>query len=554
MVPELYFNQSLSAGHNVMRSHAAHSSQKVNPAPFVMPSVSSPLIASLLKPGTYDHPVEDIELIETHISRVFLTGKFVYKIKKPVNLGFADFSTLEKRRHFCAEEVRLNQRLAPDTYIGVVAITGSHAAPRLISDQASVDAIEYAVKMRQFPSSAQLDRMLDRGELEGRHLDAFAWVIADFHQRVSVAGADLCYGDPDEVLRPVKENFPDLYRCLPDPASTERILALEAWTDAEFSKLRNGFASRKQDGFVRECHGDLHLRNLAWIDEGPLVFDCLEFNPELRWIDVMSEVAFLVMDLQARGQAGLASRFLNQYLERAGDYAGLAILPFYLVYRALVRAKVEGIRALQADVDVHEKGAAELACRSYLALPQRYTQREKPRLIVTRGVSASGKTTVSNLLLESLSAIRIRSDVERKRLAGLAAETDARAEVNRGIYDVAGSRETYARLLDLAGQVLAAGFTVIVDAAFLQAGQLQPFQSLAAKRGIACTIIEVSAPEAVLRERIVNRARGASDADLTVLEHQLKAWQPLTPDESVHALRVDTSAALDLDKLMDRLR
>ena len=523
-----------------------------------MPSVPTPLIASLLKPGVYDHPVGDIELIETHISWVVLTGEFVYKIKKPVNLGFADFSTLEKRRHFCAEEVRLNQRFSADTYIGVVAITGSPAAPSLASDQDNDknrgEVIEYAVRMRQFPSSAQLDRMLDRGVLEGRHLEAFARVIADFHQRVSVAGADHRYGDPVEVLKPAEENFPDLRRCLPDTASAGRILALQGWTRAGFSRWRNEFARRKQDGFVRECHGDLHLRNLAWVDDGPLVFDCLEFNPELRWIDVMSEVGFLVMDLQARGQAGLAARFLNHYLERTGDYAGLSVLPFYLVYRALVRAKVDGIRALQANADEHEKDACGRACHAYLALAERYTQPGRPRLIVTRGVSASGKTTVSDSLIASLGAIRIRSDVERKRLAGLSAESDARAAVDQGLYDSAGSYATYARLLDLAGQVLAAGFTVIVDAAFLQARQRQPFQALAAERGIAYTILEISAPEVVLRERIVSRARGASDADLAVLDHQLKSWQPLTADESVYALRMDTSAESSLGKLMESLR
>lgn len=522
-----------------------------------VPSVSAALIAGLLKPGAYDHPVGHLELIETHISWVVLTGEFVYKIKKPVNLGFADFSTLEKRRHFCAEEVRLNQRLAPDIYLGVVAITGSPAAPRLASDQGddkeSGGAIEYAVWMRQFPSSAQLDRMLERGELEARHLDAFARVIADFHQRVSVAGADLHYGDPVEVLKPAEENFPDLRRCLPDPVSAQRIRMLEDWTRAEFSKRRNAFARRKQDGFVRECHGDLHLRNLAWVDDAPLVFDCLEFNPELRWIDVMSEVGFLVMDLQARGHAALASQFLNRYLERTGDYAGLSVLPFYLVYRALVRAKVDGIRALQTDVDEHGKDAAGQECRAYLVLAKRCTLREGPQLIVTRGVSASGKTTVSDSLVERLGAIRIRSDVERKRLAGLPAEADARATINQGLYDAAGNRATYARLLDLAGQVLVAGFTVIVDAAFLQAGQRQPFQVLAAERGIAYTIIEVSAPEAVLRERIVSRTRGASDADLAVLDHQLRSWQPLTPDESDCALRVDTSAAPKLDELTAKL-
>ncbi|MDP2323825.1 MAG: AAA family ATPase [Gammaproteobacteria bacterium] len=518
--------------------------QAVNPAP------SSPLIASLLKPDAYDHPVGTVELIETHISWVILTGNYAYKIKKPVDLGFVDFSTLAKRRHFCAEEVRLNRRLAPEFYLGVVPLTGSPDAPRVGGDGG---AIEYAVKMRQFSPSAQLDRMLGRGELEGHHLDAFARLIADFHQRIPIAGVSLKHGEPEQVIAPAMENFPDLRQCLPDPVSAKCIAELERWTITTFARLRENFQRRKRDGFVCECHGDLHLRNLAWVNDGPLAFDCLEFNPDLRWIDVMNEAAFLVMDLEARHQSQLAARFLNLYLERTGDYAGLAVLPFYRVYRALVRAKVDGIRAQQPGTDEREKDLAEREARRYLALARHYTQPGRPRLILTRGVSASGKTTLSGTLVESLGAIRLRSDVERKRLSGLPAEADARAGVGQGIYDAAGSRRTYARLLDMASQVLDAGFPVVVDAAFLEASQRAPFRALAAARGIACTIVEAVAPPALLRERIANRARGASDAELAVLEHQLDTWQPLTLDEGAQAVRVDTAIPLDLDNLCARL-
>lgn len=511
-------------------------------------AASSALVAGLLKPGACDHPVDAPELIETHISWVILTGNYAYKIKKPVDLGFVDFSTLAKRHHYCTEEVRLNRRLAPAFYLGVIPVTGSPDAPRFGGDG---DAIEYAVKMRQFSPSAQLDRLLDQGELEGHHLDAFATFIADFHQRVSVAGARVKYGGPEQIIAPAMENFPELRRCLPDPASAQGIAELEQWTIRAFARLRETFQQRKRDGFVRECHGDLHLRNLAWVNDGPLVFDCLEFNPDLRWIDVLNEVAFLVMDLEARQQPALAARFLNLYLERTGDYAGLAVLRFYLVYRALVRAKVDGIRALQAGIDDREKTLAEAEARHYLALAQGCTRSGPPRLILTRGVSASGKTTLSGALVEQLGAIRIRSDVERKRLAGLPPEADARAKIGQGIYDSAGSHRTYARLLELAGQVLDAGFAVIVDAAFLDVSQRAPFRAMAAARKFSCTIIEATAPPALLRERIVNRTRGASDADLEVLEHQLDHWQALTADERTHAVQVDTSRPLDRDALVD---
>jgi aminoglycoside phosphotransferase family enzyme/predicted kinase len=504
----------------------------------------------LLRAGAYEHPVGTIELIETHISWVILTGEFAYKIKKPVNLGFLDFSTLAKRRFYCEEEVRLNRRLAPDTYVGVVSVTGSPGNPRW----GNGEAIEYAVKMRQFSPSAQLDKLLARGELKGRHLDAFAALIADFHQRVAVAGTDLYYGDPEAVLRPAAENFPALRQCLPDSRFVKAVGGLEEWTNSAFTRLLDEFRRRKRDGFVRECHGDLHLRNLAWVNDGPLAFDCLEFSPELRWIDVMSEVSFLVMDLQARSQPQLAWHFLNQYLERTGDYSGLSVLPFYLAYRALVRAKIDAIRARQPAVDHQEKADAEGECRRYLELAQTCTQPEPPRLILTRGASASGKTTVTGALLESLGLIRIRSDVERKRLFGMQAEVDAHAPIGQGIYDPAVSRRTYARLLELAAQVLDAGFPVVIDAAFLNAGQRAPFREMAGTRGIACTIIEVTASPATLRQRIVSRARGASDADLGVLEHQLDSWEPLTPDESRHALRVDTGTPVDIGELMDRIR
>jgi aminoglycoside phosphotransferase family enzyme/predicted kinase len=514
------------------------------------PAAPGPLIAGLLSPAAYDHPVGPIELIETHASWVILTGTFAYKIKKPVNLGFLDFSTLAKRRFYCEEEVRLNRRLAPEIYLGVAPVTGSPGLPRLGHGA----AIEYAVRMRQFPPSAQLDRLLDRQELEGRHLDAFARLIGDFHQRVSVAGSDQHYGNPEAVLGPATENFPDLRAHLEDPVLAGSVAALEQWTNATFSRRQDDFRQRKRDGFVRECHGDLHLRNLAWVNNRPLAFDCLEFSPDLRWIDVLCEVAFLVMDLQARRQAALAWRFLNQYLEYTGDYAGLAVLPFYLVYRALVRAKIDAIRAGQPDIDVRQKAAAEQECRRYVELAESYTQPGPPQLILTRGVSASGKTTLTGALLESLGLIRIRSDVERKRAFGLPAAADARAAFGEGIYSAAASDRTYARLLELASSVLDAGFSVVVDAAFLRVGQRSPFAALAAARGIDCTILEIAAPPAILRERIASRPRGASDADIGILERQLAAWEPLTPGEEHLALRVDAGATINTGELIKRIR
>lgn len=506
-----------------------------------------PLISALLQPQRYPHPVSRCELIETHISWVILAGEFAYKIKKPLDLGFLDFSTLEKRRFCCEEEVRLNHRTAPGIYLACVAIGGSAQAPQL---EGGAAPIEYAVKMRRFPQQGQLDQMLAQGELAGSHIDAFARMAAGFHRRIAVAGAQSPYGEPAQVWQPMAENFTQIRAQAVAAGEAARLARLEAWSREQYARLEGRLRARKRQGFVRECHGDMHLRNLAWVDGEALAFDGIEFNPALRWIDVMSEVAFMVMDLQARDEPRLAQRFLNHYLELSGDYAGLALLPFYLVYRALVRAKVAAIRSAQAGPDGPERQEFE----RYLALAEGYTSRGKPALLLARGMSASGKSSCTAPLLERLGAIRLRSDVERKRLHGMGAEEDGRAAPGEGIYSAAASERTYARLAELAQLVIDAGYTVIIDAVCQRAAQRQPFIRLAREHGVPCLILAFTAPAAELRRRIVSREKGASDADLAVLEQQLRSWEPLTTEEKALALTVDTSEAISEEQLYRQVR
>jgi hypothetical protein len=297
----------------------------------------------------------------------------------------------------------------------------------------------------------------------------------------------------------------------------------------------------------------MHLRNLAWIDGRAVAFDCIEFNPALRWIDVISEIAFLVMDLKERGEARLAQRFLNTYLELTGDYEGMAVLSFYLVYRALVRAKVAAIRSDQSQLSKQESDQALQEFDNYLAIAEGYTEARCPALIVTRGMSASGKSTLTGPLLEQLGAIRLRSDVERKRLFGMRAEEDGRAPPGEGIYSAAAGEQTYDRLAQLAAVVLDAGYTVIVDAACLRRVQRDRFYQLAMERNVPCLLLALEAPAEELRQRIRSRTRGASDADLSVLEHQLAAWRPLDEDEKEFALVVDTARPPDAAALLRRV-
>lgn len=509
------------------------------------------LIRSLLKPDVYEHPVTDIELIETHISWVILTGAYAYKIKKPIDLGFLDFSTLEKRLFCCNEELRLNSRLAAAIYLEVVAITGTPEKPAL---QGAGAAIEYAIKMVQFPQQAQLDNMLANGELEKYHMDAIAELVAGFHTSTDVAADDSYFGDPEHVYQPVAENFTQIRQHLHSNKYDEELDALEGWSKETFSSLKPVFEQRKQEGYIRECHGDMHLRNLVWFNGEPLAFDCLEFNPALRWIDTLSEVAFLVMDLQDRNEPELAQRFLNAYLEHCGDYQGMPVFNFYLVYRALVRAKVDAIRAGQpgiAEVDKHE---AEEEFHAYLKLARSYTRLSKPGLIITRGMSASGKSTLTQPLLEFMGAIRIRSDVERKRLFGIPAGTGSAAGIDQGIYSSEAGIRTYEKLLQLANALLEAGITVIVDAAFLKYEQRRSFRELALKKHMPFIILEFIASAETLRRRIKARTQDVSDADLSVLEHQLATAEPVHESELTNRIEIDTEKTFDTAVLLDQIQ
>lgn len=493
-----------------------------------------PLLCALLSDAAcYDHPVGKLELIETHISWVVLTGPFVYKIRKPVNLGFLDFSTLERRRQDCLEELRLNRRLAADYYLEVVGISGSPAAPRV---NGAGEALEYAVKMRQFAADATLDREAERGALSAAQMDALAARLAHFHQHeCAVAADDSPWGEPEMVAEPVAENFRSLAASLGDGPESGALVGLRLWCEAEHARLASLMRQRKRRGRVRECHGDLHLANLAWADGRLVIFDCLEFSPALRWIDVISEVAFCYMDLLHRNLDGLAARFLNAWLEATGDYEGVALLRYYAVYRALVRAKVAGLRAAQGCA----ASRAELA--ECLHLAARLTQAGTPRLLITHGLSGSGKTTLSQCWLERYGLIRLRSDIERKRLAGL----DARARGGEaiGLYSETATRQTFSHLARLAEGLLAAGWPVIVDAAFLQRRERDQFRELAGRLGAGFWILDIRAGEATLRARVSRRAaldNDASDAGLRVLEQQLASASPLEADELPQVIAVAT--------------
>jgi aminoglycoside phosphotransferase family enzyme/predicted kinase len=484
------------------------------------------LIAALCDPRRYPQLAPPVQLIETHISWVLLAGDYAYKIKKAINLGFLDYTGLDSRRFYCDEEIRLNRRTAPGIYLDSLAIGGSLDSPAF----GTQPAIEYAVRMHRFASSSLMDELLRRNKISPHHIDNLAAAIVRFHASLSLSDAGSEFGTAASINAAALQNFEQLRLLLADDADRENIAALEAATEAEYAECKETFETRRAQGYVRECHGDLHLGNVVLIGDEPVLFDCIEFNPALRWIDVMNEISFTVMDLLHSEHPEFAWRLLNASLEESGDYGGISVLRFYLAYRATVRAKVCAIRAGQAGVSKHAKSDERVACRNYLALARQCLGQYRPAMIITHGLPGSGKTTFSQLALEQMGAIRIRSDVERKRLFGLGTLESSRSHVG-DIYSPEATRRTYSRLSELAREILSAGFPVIVDAAFLKQDERDVFRKLAQSMSVPFAIASLHAQDSMLRRRIHQRRNDASEADVAVLEMLQAKQQPLLAHE-----------------------
>jgi uncharacterized protein len=528
------------------------------------------LVKALRQPGPWPHPVQEpIGLVETHISWVLLTGPYAYKLHKPVNLGFLDFTGLEQRLHDCREELRLNRRLSHDLYLGLVAVVDSPAGLRVVEANedpgsaplpAGATPLEVGLRMHEFPQEALLPAALARGAIDGSQLDALALDLARFHRRAAVAPVDGAYGTPAAVLQPVRDNITALQPRLPAHAQTT-LEQVRQWSERCFVEIRPLLEQRLAAGRVRECHGDLHLGNMLLLNGRIQVFDCLEFSPSLRWIDVISDMAFLVMDLEERGAPALGNRLLNAWLAETGDYEGLQLWRWYSSYRAMVRAKVA---ALSGDTS----GAL-----GYLSWAHQASQPGSPRLLLCHGLSGAGKSHLCRQLAGPLGAIWLRSDVERKRRFGQGRQGEPTASPRSTSARSTSTRDTSARdatsnpstnpnlyaasvsdalfleqLPQLAEGLLAAGFSVIVDATFLRGAYRAAMAAVAERCAVPLVILDLQVPRPLLEQRISGRQRAGgdpSDADLAVLARQLQAQEPLTAAEQARSVAIGPEPQLD---------
>ena len=497
------------------------------------------LLSALRQPGPWPHPVEEpIGLVETHISWVLLTGPYAYKLHKPVNLGFLDFTSLERRLHDCREELRLNRRLSNDLYLGLVAVVEGPAGVRVVdASEAAGSAplpggeppLEVGLRMHQFPQEALLPAALARGAVDGQQIDALALDLARFHQRAAVAPADGAFGTPAAVLQPVRDNLTALRSRLAE-GGQPLLDEVQRWSEICFERIRPLLQQRLAAGWVRECHGDLHLANMLVRNGHIQVFDCLEFSPALRWIDVISDMAFLVMDLEERGAPVLANRLLNGWLAATGDYEGLRLWRWYSGYRAMVRAKVAALSGDSAGALAYLR-RAQLTCRP-----------GSPRLLLCHGLSGSGKSHLSRQLAGLLGAIRLRSDVERKRRFA--------QQPTANLYAAQVSDDLFLEHLPrLAEAVLAAGFSAIVDATFLRGAYRAAMAAVAERCAVPLVILDLQVPRPLLERRIRERQRAGgdpSDADLAVLAGQLDCQEPLTASEQARSIVIGAEPELDI--------
>lgn len=502
-------------------------------------------ITAMLRPEMYPHPPPAVGLVQTHISYVFLAGEEVYKVKKPVRFSFLDFSTLERRRHFCHEEVRLNRRLAPEVYLGVVAICREGTAYRL-GPEDDVEATEYAVRMRRLPADRMLDELLDRGAVTPSMIQQLARRLADFHREASASPEVTANGDPAAVFAALEDNFVGMrpFRNITIPAGDDD--AIQIFSRNFLQRNDALFRRRQTQHRIRECHGDLHTEHICF-DRVPIIFDCIEFNPRFRHCDTASEIAFLAMDLDYHDRAELTGELVSSYAAYAEDPDLPRLVPFYQCYRAYVRGKVDSLKSAEAEVEADERASARASAQQHFALAYRYTWAYSCGVVAIAGLSGTGKSAIAARLRSRTGFVHVNSDVIRKRLAGLASDGRVTAAYKAGLYSPEHSAWTYAAMLAEATEHLRAGRGVILDATFQRRADRDAVRALACTQGVPFLLVECRCGDDEVRRRIERRrseSAGPSDADWSVHLEQRRRYEAVAPEEHANHLVIDTAVAL----------
>jgi uncharacterized protein len=499
------------------------------------------LIKSLLKETAYPEPAGNVRLIETHVSFIFLTDSFVYKVKKPVDYGFLNFTTLDRRRFYCEEEVRLNRRLCADLYVGVVELRQTPEGPKFGNGARSTgggELIDYAVKMKKLPEERMLSHLVERGEVTFAQIEEVARYVAEFHGRAERAGAKSACGSLATIRSNWEENFRQAAPFQDDSIPRRDLALIRGYVERFLAEHAALFRDRVAAGFIRDCDGDLHLENIC-LNQGVCIFDCIEFNDSFRFIDTASDIAFLLMDLEYAGRPDLGARFLAAYREATGD-AGLApLLDFYKCHRAFVRGKVKSIRMNEAGIAKEQVAQARESALRYFRLARGYALRSRlpATLFITCGLMGSGKSALARELSFQLGAELVRSDQLRKALpAAQAPRAEGEEGYDQGIYAASVNRTVYQALLQRAREVVAGGGSIVVDATFRRRSDRDSFRSLAAELKVPFFILETRAPDRVIRERLERRRLDPtelSDGRWEIFPRHRSEFEATAPGEAI---------------------
>jgi len=499
------------------------------------------LIEALKSPQIYPDSPSQIRIAETHISYLFFTGRYVYKVKKPVDFGFLDFTTLEKRKYFCLQEVKLNSRLSPDVYLGVEEIREENGR---ISLGGHGKTIEYAVKMKELPSEGMLIRLVSEGKAKPELMDRIALKIATFHREAETSDEIAGFGNVSVIKKNMQENFIQTVPYIAKTLLREQYDFISERAVAFLEHKNLIFAKRKNGGMIKDCHGDLHLGAICVEKDNIQVFDCIEFNDRFRYGDTAADIAFLTMDLEYNNRFDLSSAFTEAYIRYSGDSDISVVLRFYKSYRAYVRGKVMSFLLDEGEVSEEQKRNALKSAKGYFGLAYSYFM--QPTLIIMAGLVGTGKSAVAVSLGEAIGAPVVRSDEVRKRLAGILPDEHRYEDYENGIYSEEFTNKTYSELLKEASEVLGGGRSIILDASYKSRASRERAAALAREKGARFFIVECVCEEEVVRARLKKRMgeKEVSDGRWETYERQKHGFEQITENEG-RLIRIDSARPVE---------
>ena len=510
------------------------------------------IVQALLNPSIYPDKSIRVDMMQTQMSVIFLTGKFVYKLKKPVNLNYLDYTTLEKRRFFCEQEVALNRRLCPEVYLGVVPVT-RQKADFAIGGQGEI--VDYLVKMLYLPQERMLNILLERNRVQPGMVEKIAQKLADFHNRAVTNPTISSFGQMQAIKINIDENFTQTLPYLETIVTKVQFDRIRNYTENYIKRQGGLLDQRVAESKIRDCHGDLHTQHICFADSIS-IYDCIEFNDRFRYCDVASEISFLAMDLDHYGRADLSRIFVKAYIDASGDGQIKDLLKFYKIYRAHVRGKVGCFKFADPYISEAEKGQTLEAARGYFELADSYAC-SRPRLFITVGLVGSGKSTLAQVMAKRLGLTVLSSDIIRKQLAGLAPTEHRFEQMESGIYSTEFSKKTYQKMFADAETFLKDGDSVIMDATFIKAEERSKADVLAQACGADFYVIECRLDEANTRQRLAQRLKNiaVSDGGWDIYEPQKRKFEPVTefPPGQVFSIDSARNIAEQVSRIINQL-